>query len=597
MNNKKERIQKQLLPDLGKIPPQSIELEECVLGTFITNYKLIAKYPYLKPETFYKEQHQIIYKAMLDLYDREIKVDLFILSDYLRTIDKLTAVGGPVYLSQLTNKDVVDPDNHVKIITQKYFYRQLISLANNIQINSFDEFRDPLDIIDDINSTLLEITDFEVETHNNFIISLENTIKDIKASALGENITVIKTGFTELDKRLTFRTRYVCIIAGPEASGKSKFASVLIRGMLDNEPNIAVQWFSFEEERSQLIRGFLSMDLKKTSKELQSINYKMSDEDIQEVEKQSKKYEKYIIEFHDKATSINNIVTRAKRFGDKYQNHKKIVVIDNLGLIECDKTGIDRDDFLAAKIKSIADNNNTAVILIHHFTKEISRKANIDDGYRPRKEHLKGSTRILDYVQQALFVNLPRKYPDLLAEEKNLSLDFIHMQDIEFSEANFDKYLWSINSMPDKETEKIIDLRIETFVKIRSLLNNETKFANGKIITFSDIIQKYKEYVNFIDNRNKGVSEDRFKKMKSSILSFIIRREFNINYVTNEGSSRSLYLYGKNKNLKYHIDNLFIVESVKNRDDDNLSENAIYRFIVDLGYNLFKEIKDDESTK
>jgi hypothetical protein len=185
----------------------------------------------------------------------------------------------------------------------------------------------------------------------------------------------------------------------------------------------------------------------------------------------------------------------------------------------------------------------------------------------------------------------------LLALEKQQSLDFIGMQDIEFTEANFDKYLWSINSMPDKETEKLIDLRIETFVKIRSLLNNETKFANGKIITFSDLIQKYREYANFIDTRNKGVSEERYKKMKSSILSFIIRREFNINYISSEGSARSIYLYGRNKNLKYHIDDLFIAESIKNRDDDNLNENAIYRFIADLGYNLFNEIKDDETNK
>ena len=56
-----------------------------------------------------------------------------------------------------------------------------------------------------------------------------------------------------------------------------------------------------------------------------------------------------------------------------------------------------------------------------------------------------------------------------------------------------------------------------------------------------------------------------------------------------------MYLYGSNKNLKYHIDNLFIVESVKNRDDDNLSENAIFRFTVDLGYNLFKETANGES--
>jgi hypothetical protein len=57
-------------------------------------------------------------------------------------------------------------------------------------------------------------------------------------------------------------------------------------------------------------------------------------------------------------------------------------------------------------------------------------------------------------------------------------------------------------------------------------------------------------------------------------------------------SPRSLYLYGKHENLKHHIDNLFILESGKSRDGDNLDENALFRFVVDLGWNIFKEIDE-----
>jgi len=334
------------------------------------------------------------------------------------------------------------------------------------------------------------------------------------------------------------------------------------------------------------------MDIKITSRELQSIDYKMTEGDKEQIRKISKQYEKYTIEFYDRATSMGNILSRAKRFSDKYRHKKRLVIIDNLGLIECDKFGNDRDDFIAAKVKSIADSNDNAVIIIHHLTKEVDKKANIADGYRVRKEHVRGSTRIVDYVQQALYINLLRKHPDLIAEEKHLSLDFIGTTGVEFTEANFDKHLWTLNSTPDKDTKSITDLRVETFMKLKSLFNTDTKFAsNGKVITFSDIIQKYAEYNAFVDTRNKG-REEKFKTAKSSIYMFIVRKEFNANYVTDTNTPRSLYLYGKHPNLKHHIDNLFILESGKSRDGDNLDENALFRFVSDLGYNIFKEIDE-----
>ena len=578
-----------ILSESGKKPPQDLTIEQHVLGTIISDYHYIAKYPFLKAEVFYDQRHQIIFQALTDLYTDEIKPDLVIVTNYLRTKKELDKVGGATYLTDLLGMALIRIDDHVRLLMDKFFYRELIKIGYTIQTKSLDELTDPIDLIDDLHNELMELTEFDVESQNNFDKSLEATLCNIQASAEGENSTVILSGFKQLDKKFTFRTRYVCIIAGSEGSGKTKFVTSLARGFLDNQDDVAIQWFSFEDDREQIIRAFLSMDVKKTAKELQSINYQMTETDIKEVKKHANKYKKYVIEFYDRITSIGNIVSRSKRFSDKYHDKKKVIIIDNLGLIESDKEGIERDDYIAAKIKSIADTTNCSIILLHHFTKEISRKANIDDGYRPRKEYLKGSTRILDYVQQALFVNLLRKYPDLLVEEKQMNLNFIGKRDIPFSEENFDKYLFILNGQRDKETNSIADLRVETFVKVRSLLNNLAKFANGNIITFSDLIQKYTEYANNIDIRNKG-REDKYKTQKVSIYTFIVKKMFMENYVTSDSSPRSMYLYGGHPELRAFLDGLFIVESIKNRDDDNLAENAIFRFVADLGYNIFKEI-------
>ncbi len=583
--------------NFDRVPPQDTDMEMYILGTIINNYHLIGKYPFLKPEVFYKESHQKIFQSILDLYISDKRPDLPILIDYMRVQCTLEETGGLIYLTKLSGMQLIDIDIHVKTIMDKYFLRELILMSMNTSSKAYDAIYDPVEIINYVQKYIIDLIEFDGNVHDNFKRTLNHTISNIIKSSEGENERTISTKFPRLDKNFTLRTGYVCIIAGPEGSGKSKFVLAIARGILDSEPNVAIQWFSFEDDRQEIIRGFLAQDMKMTSKELQSINYQITESDVEKIGQISLKYQNYIIEFYDKVTTINNIITRSRQFSDKYKEKKRVIIIDNLGLIECDKlTGLERDDHIAGKIKSIASNTGSSVILVHHFTKEIARKANIIDGYRPRKEYLKGSTRILDYVQQALFVNLINKYPDLIREEKKVSLTFIKNKNIEFTQENFDKYLWIINEQKCRETDSVINIKYETFLKLQTLLNSEAKYSNGEKITFSSIVQKYTEYSNFVDNRNKGKDPKYIpaKDNKKSILAFIVQKMFNENYVTSDKSDRSIYLYGKNKNLRNHINNLFLVESIKNRDDDNTDDNAIFRFIADLGYNIFNELDDDD---
>ena len=57
--------------ELGKIPPQALDLEEAVLGAIMVEKDaIIAVSEVLKPECFYKESHQTIFKAIQDLSSR-----------------------------------------------------------------------------------------------------------------------------------------------------------------------------------------------------------------------------------------------------------------------------------------------------------------------------------------------------------------------------------------------------------------------------------------------------------------------------------------------------------------------------------------------
>src|SRR5665647_2080882 len=91
------------MPDFGKVPPQANDMEEAVLGAVMLEKEaVITILDILKPESFYKDSHQKIFKAISDLSSREFPVDLYTVTEELRIQNELESVGGPVYLTQLT---------------------------------------------------------------------------------------------------------------------------------------------------------------------------------------------------------------------------------------------------------------------------------------------------------------------------------------------------------------------------------------------------------------------------------------------------------------------------------------------------------------
>jgi hypothetical protein len=115
-----------ILPDFGKVPPQALDMEEAVLGAIMLEKEaVITILDILKPESFYKDSHKKIFKAIYDLSSREFPVDLYTVTEELRAHNELESVGGPVYLTQLTSKVVsaANVDYHARIVAQKYIQR------------------------------------------------------------------------------------------------------------------------------------------------------------------------------------------------------------------------------------------------------------------------------------------------------------------------------------------------------------------------------------------------------------------------------------------------------------------------------------------
>jgi replicative DNA helicase len=113
----------------GKVPPQAIPLEEAVLGAvMLEKDALSVVLDILQPESFYLDAHQLIYRAMLELFEKSYPIDLLTITEALKKAGKLDAIGGPYYLVELTNKvaSAANVEYHARIISQKFIQRELI---------------------------------------------------------------------------------------------------------------------------------------------------------------------------------------------------------------------------------------------------------------------------------------------------------------------------------------------------------------------------------------------------------------------------------------------------------------------------------------
>ena len=583
----------------GMLPPQAIDLEKAILGAMMLEKDAaLTQSVLMKTEYFYKDAHQKIFTAIKNLLDKGMDtVDILTVTSELQRLKTLEDIGGPLYITQLTSKVATAQHIgiHSAVVMQKYFMRELIRIGSEAQRRAFEDTDDPLDLAEWVEKEISNIFEINSFHKSSFQDALKSTVEDIINKGKGDVDPFIKTGDTKLDKEISLRKGWLCVIGGAEGSGKTKYIIHLIRGILDNpKNNAAVLWYTMEDDRKQIVRSFISMDVKLTTKELQSINYNFSPEDLTRIDETVAGFIDYNIEFVDRISSMTHIKSTARRFSERWVNRNIIIVIDNLGLIEVDSglRGVDRDDHIMSTIKDIADETGALILPVHHFNKEAAKRFNLRDGYRPRKDHLRGSQRILDYTQQALFVNLPRKYKDLMLEEKKKIVDVIKDEDM-----NYDGFLenfWVLNPHGDKHTESISDVARQTWKELIFHLKEKRKL-NRERLTVGYLMERYMQYLAYIEDMNSD-RDKKYHKQRVSIFGYLKGQMYNEDY-TPDQSSRTYYLYGGNEKLKKDLDKLFIVEAQKNRDGGTDDDQVIFRYYADLDHNIFNEVPDEPDEK
>ena len=147
--------------DPHRLPPQNLEAEQCVLGSILLQQGALVKILELvNPEDFYREAHKTIFKAMVTLFEKNEPQDIITVTNILKNKNQLDEIGGPAYLSSLT--DIVPVAANIiyyaQIIRSKAILRRLIQTSTEIAARCYDE-QDDIDIlVDEAEQTIFEIS-------------------------------------------------------------------------------------------------------------------------------------------------------------------------------------------------------------------------------------------------------------------------------------------------------------------------------------------------------------------------------------------------------------------------------------------------------
>jgi replicative DNA helicase len=144
----------------GKVQPQAVPLEEAVLGALMLDKEaLTIVLDILRADSFYLDAHQLIYKAMLRLFEKSQPIDLLTVTEELKKSGDLDAVGGPYYLVELTNKvaSAANIEYHSRLIAQKFVQRELIRVSTKIIRDAFEDTTDVFQLLDDAEQGLFSI--------------------------------------------------------------------------------------------------------------------------------------------------------------------------------------------------------------------------------------------------------------------------------------------------------------------------------------------------------------------------------------------------------------------------------------------------------
>ncbi|WP_027628913.1 replicative DNA helicase [Ruminiclostridium cellobioparum] len=407
---------------LGRIPPQSVEAEQSVIGSMLIDKEVIpVVMEVLKPEDFYRPDHKEIYDVIIELFDKAQPIDLITVSERLRLHGKLDLVGGLEYLTNIATEvpTTANVKHYAKIVEEKSLLRKLIKASSDIVELGFNASEEVSFILDKAEQNIFDI--LQKRSSQGFV-----PIKDVLVDTFNKleelynnkgHITGIPTGFVDLDfKTSGLHNSDLVLIAARPAMGKTAFALNLAQNAAVHS-GIPVALFSLEMSKEQLVNRMLCSEAMVDSNKMKT--GQLEDNDWQKVARALGPLSEAPI-FIDDTPGISITEIRAKCRRMKLEHNLGLVVIDYLQLMQGSRSRSENRQQeiseISRSLKILAKEINVPVICLS----QLSRAAETRTDHRPILSDLRESGAIEQDADIVMFLYRDDYYnPD--TEKKNIA--------------------------------------------------------------------------------------------------------------------------------------------------------------------------------
>ncbi|HEU4471555.1 MAG TPA: replicative DNA helicase [Flavisolibacter sp.] len=426
--NRDKKNRRKSSPDLstmiyGKVPPQAKELEEAVLGAVMLEkgaFDLVIEI--LKAECFYVDSHQRIFKAMQSLANKSQPIDILTVVEELRMREELDLVGGPYYVTKLTNSVVssANIEAHARIILQKFIQRELIRISGEIIADAYEDSTDVFDLLDQAESKMYEVTSNHLknnyESIDSVLVRTIQRIEDLRHK--NEDVTGVPSGFPSLDKvTYGWQNTDLIILAARPAVGKTAFALNLARSAaLHPTKPTPVALFSLEMSAGQLVQRILSAE---SEIHLEKISRgKMEEHEMKQLYAKGIQRLAQAPIFIDDTAALNIFELRAKCRRLKNTGNIGLIIIDYLQLMsgtgERNSNREQEISTISRSLKGLAKELQVPIIALSQLSREVEKRK--DGNKMPQLSDLRESGAIEQDADMVMFLYRPEYY-DITQDE------------------------------------------------------------------------------------------------------------------------------------------------------------------------------------
>lgn len=365
----------------ARMPPQSIDAEMSVLGSLMLDREAMYKVvDILSPHSFYKDQHRMIFEAMLELFEAREPIDVLSLSNRMREKGTLESTGGVTYLTSLVNT-VPTASNvayYADIVQKKYVLRSLISVSQEIGELGYHESDDVNALLDDAEKKIFGIAKGTLRQKFAPVAeSLEEAWERIDKLHSGEHVLRgVPTGFTQLDNLLAGlqKSDFVVLAARP-SFGKTTLALDIVRHVAIRN-KIPVGIFSLEMSTDQLVDRLIAAEAHVDLWNLRTGRLSGESDDFERIKDAMEKLSKAPIYIDDEASNtILQMRAMARRL--KAEHGLGLIVVDYLQLINWHRQSdnlVQQITEISRALKAIARELDVPVLALSQLSRAVEQR-------------------------------------------------------------------------------------------------------------------------------------------------------------------------------------------------------------------------------